>query len=335
MKLVEFDYDLPEELIAQRPLDDRSASRLLWLHRRDGLIEHRSFRDVTTILQEGDLLVLNDTRVTARRLLGHRKSGGKVEALVLREVGEFHEALTRPAKKLRPGEELEFQYGLKATVLEDCGAGLKRLKFDHEGDLASALLAAGSVPLPPYVRRLLVDEERYQTVYSSAPGSAAAPTAGLHFTTDILATLESKGVQTARVSLDVGLDTFRPVAVEEIGHHVIHGERCTVHVETAEAVQRCKGRIVAVGTTTVRTLETFATGPREIGTGSQVSRLFITPGFQFKVVDGMFTNFHLPRTTMLFMVSAIAGRDRLMAAYDEAVRTKYRFLSFGDSMLVL
>jgi len=212
---------------------------------------------------------------------------------------------------------------------------LKRLKISHSGDLGTALLSAGSVPLPPYVHHRLTDEERYQTVYSSAPGSAAAPTAGLHFTRELLSELESKGVKTARVSLDVGLDTFRPVAVEDIEDHVIHGERCSVHVETAEAVQSCKGRIVAVGTTTVRTLETFASGPRRVESGSRVSRLFITPGFEFKVIDGMFTNFHLPRTTMLFMVSAIAGRDPLMAAYEEAVRTKYRFLSFGDSMLIL
>jgi S-adenosylmethionine:tRNA ribosyltransferase-isomerase len=230
---------------------------------------------------------------------------------------------------------IEFGEGLAATIVEDLGRGLKRLRFESVTDVESSLFALGTMPLPPYVHNALQDEERYQTVYASTPGSAAAPTAGLHFTEQVLSELAERGVLSTKVSLDVGLDTFRPVNVDEIEDHQIHGERCELSEETADAIARCRGRIVAVGTTSVRTLETFATGTRQVGPGTQVSRLLITPGYKFRIIDGMFTNFHLPRTSMLFMVAALAGRERLMSAYDEAVRTKCRFLSFGDSMLVL
>ncbi|MBS1724438.1 MAG: tRNA preQ1(34) S-adenosylmethionine ribosyltransferase-isomerase QueA [Armatimonadetes bacterium] len=329
MRLEEFDYELPEELIAQRPLEDRAASRLLHLDRSSGAVSHLTFRQGLDLLREGDLLVLNDTRVSARRLHGRRATGAKVEALVMSARGSLFEALVKPAKRLRPGETIEFDSGPRALVVEDLGDGKKLLEFDRPLD------HSGTVPLPPYVHESLQDEERYQTVYASTPGSSAAPTAGLHFTLDLLEGLRQRGVQTATVTLDVGLDTFRPVMVEEIDQHVMHGEVCTVSEETAEAVATCKGRIIAVGTTTVRTLESFANGPRSIASGSLVSRLFIRPGYKFRVIDGMFTNFHMPRTTMMMMISAMAGRDAVLAAYREAVQLRYRFLSFGDSMLIV
>lgn len=333
MRIEDFDFELPESLIAQDPLSNREDSRLLVLPRYGGPIDHSHFSSVVDRFESGDLLVVNDTRVTARRLVGRRATGGTVEALILRRVGLTFEALTKPAKKLRLGTRVEFEPGLHAEVTEDLGEGLKRLKFDPEMDEAT-LSQAGTVPLPPYIRHGLADESRYQTMFASVPGSAAAPTAGLHFTPGILQALRRKGVGVATVTLDVGLDTFRPLASGSVDAHVMHGETCRVTEETARAIESCRGRIIAVGTTTVRTLETFAVGRRQVRSGETVSRLFITPGYDFQVVDGMFTNFHLPRTTMLLMVAALVGRDRLMAAYAEAVRERYRFLSFGDSMLI-
>lgn len=327
------DYELPEDLIAQAPLPDRTASRLLVLHRGSGLIEHLSFRDALGLLQAGDLLVMNDTRVTARRLLGHRETGGKVEALILGRQGADHLALTRPAKKLRPGETIAFDQGLSARVVADLGNGRKLLSFDGAPD--DVIASAGSVPLPPYVHGTLEDEERYQTVYASAPGSAAAPTAGLHFTSGFLTELRAIGVETATVTLDVGLDTFRPIASEDPLRHEMHGERCVVPLLTARKIAECRGRVVAVGTTTVRTLESLSTGPRRVEPKSTDTRLFITPGYRFKTVDAMFTNFHLPKTTMLLMVSALSSPESVRTAYREAVERRYRFLSFGDSMLIL
>jgi S-adenosylmethionine:tRNA ribosyltransferase-isomerase len=316
-------------------LDDRSASRLMHLERASGVVAHRQFRDCLKVLEAGDLLVLNDTRVTARRLHGRRPTGGAVEALVLRREGDSHVALARPAKRLRPGTRTEFSDGLGGTVIESLGEGLLRLAFDRPDEADSALRTSGEVPLPPYVHERLDDPERYQTVYAATPGSAAAPTAGLHFTPEVLEALKGKGVRTATVTLDVGLDTFRPVATETTDEHQMHGERCQVSEETAEAVSKCQGRIVAVGTTSVRTLESLATGPRQVRAGETVTRIFITPQTPVRVADGLFTNFHMPRTTMLFMVAAFCGREALMAAYAEAVRERYRFLSFGDSMLIL
>lgn len=326
-------YELPDELIAQAPLGDRSASRLLVLDRATGQTAHWNFRDVVDLLQPGDLLVMNDTRVTARRLLGRRSTGGQVEALVLGKAPHGHVALTRPAKKLRIGDVLTFEDGLTATVQDDLGGGRKVLTF--EGAAEAALARAGSVPLPPYIHGPLRDEERYQTVYARTPGSAAAPTAGLHFTPGILQQLRDKGVETATVTLDVGLDTFRPITTDDPLDHEMHGERCSVPDETARLVATCPGRIVAVGTTTVRTLESLSTGPRLVTPGSTETRLFITPGYRFQTVDGMFTNFHLPQTTMLLMIAALASPESVKAAYHEAVERRYRFLSFGDSMLIL
>jgi S-adenosylmethionine:tRNA ribosyltransferase-isomerase len=334
MTLDDFDYHLPEELIAQRPLERRDASRLLWLNRRTGQTDHRSFADAPDILAPGDLLVFNDTRVTALRIHGNKPSGAKVEALVLRPEGKAHLAMVRPARKLRPGETVDFEDRLSASVVEDRGNGLKLLRF-HADDPDAVLMEIGQTPLPPYIHERLDDPGRYQTVYARRPGSAAAPTAGLHFTEELLGRLRSKGVLTATVTLDVGIDTFRPVGSIDLAKHKMHGERCAVPEETARLIADRAGRVVAVGTTTVRTLETFATGPRQVEPGERVSDLFIRPGHEFQVVDGMFTNFHLPKTTMLMMVAALAGREPVLKAYEEAVALQYRFLSFGDAMLVL
>lgn len=275
---------------------------------------------------------MNDTRVTARRLHGHRSTGGKVEALILGDAGGgLFQALVKPARRVRVGDRVEFAGGLTAQIEGIEPEGRRLLRLSDPGALATA----GQVPLPPYIARQIADPERYQTVYGRSPGSAAAPTAGLHFTRELLGRLRSQGVETALVTLDVGLDTFRPVSAEDTSLHQMHGERCTVPPETAQAISRCRGRVVAVGTTTVRALETFAVGPRSVEPGSTVSRLLIEPPHDFRAIDGMFTNFHMPRTTMLLMVAALAGREPLMAAYEEAVRLRYRFLSFGDSMLIL
>ena len=331
-RLEDFDYELPEQAIAQTPLEDRAAARLLWLHRATGALEHRAFRDVPDLLRPGDLLVLNDTRVTALRLLGRRPTGGQVELLLLERFpdGSFG-ALARPGKRLRPGTRVEFDSGLVGFIEESLKEGQKRVRFNDP----SKIEAVGAVPLPPYIHVPLSVPERYQTVYASAPGSAAAPTAGLHFTQELLARLQERGVDLAYVTLDVGLDTFRPIRTENLEEHVMHGELCTLPAETATAVEECTGRIVAVGTTTVRTLETFAVGRRAVEAGTKRTQIFIRPGYQLSVVDGMFTNFHMPRTSMLAMLAALVGTENLMASYREAVRAGYRFLSFGDSMLIL
>jgi S-adenosylmethionine:tRNA ribosyltransferase-isomerase len=334
-RLSEYVYDLPDELIAQTPLQDRSASRLLLLH-RDGRVEHRSFREVASLLNPGDLLVMNDTRVTAVRLMGKKLTGAAVEALLLHRISPYrYEALVKPGKRLKSGTRVDFEGGISATVDSDQGEGVKVLEFSPDPDLPGKLDSVGHVPLPPYIHARLADKERYQTVYGTVGGSAAAPTAGLHFTPQILAELKTKGVEFATVTLHVGLDTFRPVQVEDLSKHKMHGESCEVSDGAAKAINGTKGRIIAVGTTTVRTLESFAIGPKEVSSGVKDTRLFIRPGYRFQIVDGMFTNFHLPGTTMLVMISALVGRERLLNAYAQAVEAEYRFLSFGDSMLVV
>lgn len=335
-KLSDYDYHLPEELIAQSPLEDRAASRLLHLHRSTGTVAHRAFRDVVDLLEAGDLLVMNDTRVSAMRVFGQRPSGGKVELLLLRDVqpGVF-EAMAKPAKKLGMGRIVEIEGGLVGEVVGIGDEGLRTVSFLGTPDWLEKLQAVGSTPLPHYIHEKLADAERYQTVYATHAGSSAAPTAGLHFTREILDALRAKGVQTATVTLDVGIDTFRPVMVEDLSEHRMHGETCRLSEKTADAIAQAKGRIIAVGTTSVRTLETFAVAPRRVEPGESRSELFIRPGFDWKVVEGMFTNFHLPKTTMLMMISALAGHQAIFRAYGEAVQQRYRFLSFGDSMLIL
>lgn len=331
-----YDYELPEDRIAQTPLEPRDAAKLLWLSRKTGEIRHKRFSDLPDLLEEGDLLVLNDTRVTALRLKGRRETGGGVELLLLRPLeGAKYVALCKPAKRLRAGTEIELSETLTATVLDDGGQGLKTLQLRCSNNLEEELSRVGRVPLPPYIHSSLPDAERYQTVFARSPGSSAAPTAALHFTSQLLDRLRCKGVHTAFVSLDIGLDTFRPIQSEQVEDHLMHGELCRLPEETAAAILGCRGRIVAVGTTAVRTLESFAVGPRQVDSGEKETRLFIRPPYNFQIVDGMITNFHLPRTSMLLMVAAFASRERLMRAYAEALCTDYRFLSFGDAMLAL
>ncbi len=333
-RLSDYLYDLPPDLIAQSPLQDRSSSRLLLLHKR-GEVEHRQFTDVLDLLHPGDLLVLNDTRVTALRLLGHKATGGAVEALLLSELAPaVFEAMMKPAKSLRPGARVTFGEGLDAVV-EEANEELRTIRFLQPTGLMERLKQVGLTPLPPYIQKVLQDQERYQTVYAAAPGSAAAPTAGLHFNQTMLEVLQQRGVELANVTLDVSLDTFRPIKIDDVDLHKMHGERCTLPPETAEKIASCKGRIIAVGTTTVRTLESFATGRRRVAHGDKSTKLFIRPGFDFQVIDGMFTNFHMPGTTMMLMISALAGRGHVLGAYQEAVAQQYRFLSFGDSMLII
>lgn len=328
--LSEYDFELPEDRIAQTPLVDRAASKLLHLH-RTGKIEHRTFRDVLDILEPGDLLVMNDTRVTARRVFGTRPTGGKVEFLLLHYSPATQDwlAMAKPGRKLPPGATVSIDGGGSVTVTAEAQDGMKRVVV--EGDIERM----GEVPLPPYIHEKLSDPGRYQTVYARVPGSAAAPTAGLHFTEDLLAELKRKGVETATVSLSVSVDTFRPIQVDDLAEHVMHGEVCEISEETAEQINSAKGRIIAVGTTTVRTLESFAIDDRKVKTGEMRTSIFILPGYRFRVIDGMFTNFHMPRTTMLLMLAALVGKEPLFEAYRQAIEGDYRFLSFGDSMLIL
>jgi S-adenosylmethionine:tRNA ribosyltransferase-isomerase len=286
-------------------------------------------------LRRGDLLVVNDTRVTALRLTGRKESGGQIEVLLMHEPveGEFI-ALCRPAKRLKLGDRLLFAESTEAVVIDLGESGVRRLKFSGPS-WRGALNQLGQTPLPPYITESLGDPERYQTVYAESGGSAAAPTAGLHFTEGLLSELIQFGIRIAKVSLDVSLDTFRPISSDSLEGHVMHGETCRIPEETAQAIAECEGRIIAVGTTTVRTLESLAVGRHRVEAGETMTRIFIRPGYEFRVVDAMFTNFHLPKTTMLAMLAAFCGRIQLMDAYQAAVTERYRFLSFGDSMLVL
>lgn len=334
-RLSDYDYELPEALIAQTPLEDRAASRMLLLHRQTGQIEHRQFRDVLEILMAGDLLVVNNTRVTARRLFGHKPTGGEVELLLLQPVAPRQfECLAKPGRRLQVGAKVEFGSGWPIATVVAISEGPTRT-FEFSSDPTSLIEEAGQVPLPPYITTPLEDAERYQTVFAQPGGSAAAPTAALHFTSELVGQLVARGVEFAEVTLNVGMDTFRPVQVEDLALHEMHGETCTLAPETAARIHACRGRVIGVGTTSVRTLETFAVGPRRVESGTRSTSLFIRPGYEFKVVDGMFTNFHMPRTTMLMMISAMASHEAVFRAYGEAIAERYRFLSFGDSMLIV
>ena len=340
MKTSDFYYDLPQELIAQTPLERRDSSRMLVLHKADGTIEHRHFFDILDYLHEGDCLVMNDSRVIPARLLGKRvPSGGAVEVLLLTDKGDgIWECLVKPGRKLHEGAEISFGDGaLTATVKEVLETGNRLVQFHYEGIFLEILERLGKMPLPPYIKEELQDGERYQTVYSKVNGSAAAPTAGLHFTKELLAEIAAKGVKLAYVTLHVGLGTFRPVKAEEITEHHMHSEFCMISRETAELLNETKrnhGRIVCVGTTSCRTLESLA---EEDGTFSEKSAwtdIFIYPGYHFKAMDALITNFHLPESTLIMLVSAFAGYDHVMNAYQEAVQNRYRFFSFGDAMLI-
>ena len=339
MKTSDFYYDLPHELIAQTPLKQRDSSRLLILHKDDGATEHKHFYDVIDYLRPGDCLVMNDSRVLPARLLGHRPTGGAVELLLLtQKEDDVWECLARPGRKLHPGAEVSFGNGeLKATILSETESGNRMVKFQYEGIFMEVLERLGKMPLPPYIKEELQDGERYQTVYSRVNGSAAAPTAGLHFTKELLAKIAAKGVQLAFVTLHVGLGTFRPVQVEEVTEHHMHSEFCMISKETAELLNNTRkngGRIVCVGTTSCRTLESMVNEDGSFSEKSAWTDIFIYPGYRFKVLDALVTNFHLPESTLLMLVSALAGREHILAAYEEAVRERYRFFSFGDAMLI-
>lgn len=342
MRLDDFDYTLPEELVAQEPLAERDASRLLVLGRRTGATDHRLFRDLPEYLRPGDLLVLNDAKVVPARLVGRKaETGGRVEMLLSMPLGAPDggrwRCIGQASKAIRPGARLDFD-GLLAEVLEARGQGVYDLRFDT-ADLFAALERVGRVPLPPYIRRKASDEdrERYQTVFAQRPGAVAAPTAGFHFTRALLDRVREMGVEVARVTLYVGAGTFLPVRTPVVEEHRMHAERFQVPEETAIAVAAVRargGRVVAVGTTAARTLESASSELGVVAPGDGVSELYVYPGYRFRVVDALVTNFHLPRSTLLLMVSALAGREPVLAAYREAVERRYRFFSYGDAMLI-
>lgn len=340
MKTSDFYYNLPEELIAQTPLERRDASRLMVLDRRTGEVTHRHFYDIVEYLQPGDCLVMNDSRVLPARLMGHRPTGGVVEVLLLRDLGDkCWECLCKPGRKMQPGNQVIFGDGeLTATVREVREDGNRVVEFHYEGIFLEILERLGKMPLPPYIKAELKDQERYQTVYSREVGSAAAPTAGLHFTQELLDKIRAKGVSTAFVTLHVGLGTFRPVKAEEITDHHMHSELCMMNQETADLLNKTRargGRIICVGTTSCRTLESLVNSDGSFCAGSKWTEIFIYPGYTFKAMDGLITNFHLPESTLVMLVSAFAGREHILAAYKQAVEQRYRFFSFGDAMCIL
>lgn len=341
MDIKDFTYTLPRELIAQNPLENRASSRLMFLGRESGEIRHGQFRDIKACLQKGDCLVINDTKVIPARLFGIREdSGAKIELLLLKRLSEdVWESLVKPGKKCRTGAKLSFGDGiLRAEVLEVTEEGNRYIRFLYEGIFEEILDRLGEMPLPPYITHKLEDKNRYQTVYARHEGSAAAPTAGLHFTEELLRELEEMGVELARITLHVGLGTFRPVKEKDILKHHMHSEFYRISEEAAERVNRAKergGRIICVGTTSCRTLESMADENGVLRSGSGWTEIFIYPGYRFKITDGLLTNFHLPESTLLMLVSAFAGREQVLYAYEEAVREGYRFFSFGDAMLIV
>jgi S-adenosylmethionine:tRNA ribosyltransferase-isomerase len=341
LRLSDFYYDLPEELIAQDPAPRRDESRLMVLRRDCPGLEHRRFRDVADYLQAGDTLVLNETRVIPARLVGHKEdTGANIEVLLLSSLGgDRWETLVRPGHRVPPGTKIVFGDGeLRGTVMAGTDFGGRLVDFQYDGDFTVLLDRYGKLPLPPYIKKQPADPERYQTVYAKEPGSAAAPTAGLHFTPELLAEIKGRDVHVVSILLHVGLGTFRPVQVDDITEHKMHAEFYRVSENAAAAIgsaRRKGGRVIAVGTTVTRCLETAAGERGEIRPGSGWTDIFIYPGYQFKAIDGLITNFHLPHSTLLMMISALAGRERVLAAYQEAVRMRYRFFSFGDAMLIL
>lgn len=339
MKTSDFDYELPPELIAQTPLERRDASRLMTLNKVTGEIGHRYFYELPSLLHPGDCLVLNDSRVLPARLIGHRESGGAAEVLLLADKGDkTWECLVRPGRKLREGARVTFGDGaLTAEVVQVLPDGNRLVKFGYDGIFLEVLERLGKMPLPPYIKEELQDRERYQTVYSKEVGSAAAPTAGLHFTKELLQEVQNMGVKVCYVTLHVGLGTFRPVAEENLEEHDMHSEYCTISQETADVINETKqngGRVVCVGTTSCRTLESWAGEDGTMKASSGWTNIYIYPGYRFKVMDALVTNFHLPQSTLIMLVSALAGREHVLAAYGEAVKERYRFFSFGDAMFI-
>lgn len=339
MKTSDFFYELPEELIAQTPLERRDSSRLMLLDKNTGETRHRRFYELPGLLRAGDCLVLNDSRVLPARLFGRRPTGGAVEVLLLNDRGnKCWECLVRPGRKARPGDRLTFGDGeLQAEITDVLEGGNRLIRFYYEGIFIETLERLGGMPLPPYIHEELKDAERYQTVYSRELGSAAAPTAGLHFTPELLEEIRQKGVDTAFVTLHVGLGTFRPVKEENVEDHDMHSEFCIIPENAARIVNNTKergGRVVCVGTTSLRTVESFADENGLLKPASGWTDIFIYPGYKFKCVDALVTNFHLPESTLLMLISALAGREHVLAAYEEAVRERYRFFSFGDAMFI-
>ena len=341
MNVKDFYFELPQELIAQDPLEDRAASRLLVLDKKTGDITHRGFRDVLEYLHPGDCLVINDTKVIPARLYGvKRDTGAKIEVLLLkRREKDVWETLVKPGKKAKPGTVLDFGDGiLTGTVEETVDEGNRLIRFSYEGIFEEILDRLGRMPLPPYITHQLKDKNRYQTVYAKHDGSAAAPTAGLHFTKELLKEIQEKGVEIAHVTLHVGLGTFRPVKVENVQDHHMHSEFYIVEESEAEKINRAKqagNRVVCVGTTSCRTVESASTEEGLVKAGTGWTDIFIYPGYRFKVLDALITNFHLPESTLVMLVSALAGREHILHAYEEAIKERYRFFSFGDAMLIL
>lgn len=341
MDINDFDYDLPEELIAQDPIEDRSSSRLLLLDKKTGKTQDKIFRDIIDELNPGDCLVINNTKVIPARLMGVKEdTGAHIEVLLLkREQDDVWEVLVKPGKKAKPGTIIIFGDGrLKAEVLEVVEDGNRKIRFSYQGIFEEILDELGQMPLPPYITHQLKDKNRYQTVYAKHTGSAAAPTAGLHFTPELLKEIEEKGIDIARVTLHVGLGTFRPVKVDEITDHHMHSEFYQVDEEAAEKINRAKDsghRVICVGTTSCRTIESAADETGHLKPTSGWTEIFIYPGYKFKILDGLITNFHLPESTLIMLVSALAGREHVLAAYEEAVQERYRFFSFGDAMLIV
>lgn len=340
MKTSDFDYELPPELIAQTPLERRDGSRLMTLDKVTGQVEHRHFYDLPSLLRPGDCLVLNNSRVLPARLIGQREpGGGAAEVLLLTDKGnKVWECLVRPGRRLREGARVSFGNGaLHAEIQAVLPDGNRLVRFDYEGIFLEVLERLGKMPLPPYIKEELQDQERYQTVYSKEVGSAAAPTAGLHFTKELLQTIENMGVKVCYVTLHVGLGTFRPVGEENLEDHDMHSEYCTISQETADIINETKAagdRVICVGTTSCRTLESWAGEDGTMKESSGWTNIYIYPGYRFKVMDALVTNFHLPQSTLIMLVSALAGREHVLAAYEEAVRERYRFFSFGDAMFI-
>ena len=339
MKTADFDFQLPEELIAQTPLERRDASRLLTLDKATGAVAHHHFYDLPRFLRPGDCLVLNDSRVLPARLIGHRPTGGACEVLLLVDKGDsLWECLVRPGRKLKPGAQVIFGDGqLTATIEAELEDGKRAVRFHYQGIFLEILEQLGKMPLPPYIKVELNDQERYQTVYSRVTGSAAAPTAGLHFTPELLDQVRENGVKVCYVTLHVGLGTFRPVKAENIADHEMHSEFCMISQETADIIndtKRSGGRVICVGTTSCRTIESFAAEDGTLKERSGWTNIFIYPGYKFKVLDALITNFHLPQSTLIMLVSALAGREHVLSAYETAVRERYRFFSFGDAMMI-
>ena len=340
MKTSDFYYDLPEELIAQDPLEDRSSSRLLVLDKETGKTEHHVFKEIIDYLNPGDCLVINDTKVIPARLIGEKVgTGAKIEVLLLkRKENDVWETLVKPGKKMKVGAQVSFGDGLlTGEVIDVVEEGNRLIKFHYEGIFEEVLDQLGEMPLPPYITHQLQDRDRYNTVYAKHEGSAAAPTAGLHFTPELLEAIQKKGVDIARVTLHVGLGTFRPVKVEEVTEHHMHSEFYQVDEEAAEKINRAKdgpGRVICVGTTSCRTIESAADETGHLKPCSGWTEIFIYPGYQFKMLDCLITNFHLPESTLIMLVSALAGKDHVLAAYEEAVKERYRFFSFGDAMFI-